>query len=451
MFGKLKHFLSGKAAEDAFAARKQGGGSRYGGNPSGESKPPRTGADANNPPPRLDRIIVPQSAMDALPEDHGPLVQALVRYTNHMTGEGRYKRTELPPAAIQGFHCDYYLAQVLNGGHAQFVGNTRNLLEETLRDVVAGLKAMGAKDYLILALAAQKWTRENPEEASAQTGFEGGIADALQRLDRPFFQLDRKTPLQGFIAAWIAQHPHLEVVPDADLPAALQALAEANPERARRNAIIECASMAGQFANPLQVGTAMGCWRIGEADFLLQMGNGSFKEIEGQQQMAFFLRCLMGARYAVPVEGKGVTLYDCVQHDNPHMPKNPFDASMDDIMKYKADALGEKLAHVSQQEILTAMDTAEKLQVGAAIHLLKTRIPDMQTLPPLTISHAGPGPDGEPLFTCCFPQDGEGWMFKIAEVGALFMKPGKRSKPVATATRAEIDFHAETHRIEGLR
>ncbi|MFW2545296.1 DMP19 family protein [Primorskyibacter sp. 2E107] len=452
MFGKLKQFLSGDASAEAFKNRKPGGGTRMGGAPSDPpQEPPARPPEANNPPPQLDRIIVPQSAMDALPDDPAPLVLAVVRFTNHMTGEGRYKRTELPPAALQAFHCDYYLAQVNNGGHAQFVHNTLALIEDTFEDVVTGLKAMGAMDYLILARSAQKWVRDNPEEAAQQTGFEGGIADGLRRLDQPFFQLDRKTPLQAFIARWIAGHPQLEVVADEDWGDALQDLADANPERARRDAIIDCAATVGRFANPLLVGASMGCWRIGEADFLLGVSNGSYRDVDGTQEMAFKVQSLGGPRFAVPVEGQGVTLYDCIRHDNSHMPKDPFKASLDDIRQFRPDELSERLAHVTQAEIQTAIETAERLKVGAAIHLLKSRIPDMDVLPTLTIIHAGPGPNGELLFTCAFPKDGGAWLFKIGPVGAIYTHPGKGPEGSAAASRAEIDFHAETHRLEGLR
>ncbi|WGW04355.1 DMP19 family protein [Tropicibacter oceani] len=446
MLGKLKHLLGGKASAEAFQARKPGGGKRF----SGEA-PPQEPPAANSAPPRLDRIVVPQSAMDALPDDPAPLVQAIVNYTNQMTGQGRYKRTELPAAAIQAFHCDYYLAQVLNGGHAQFVGNTRALIEETFCDVVEGLRAMGATDYLILARSGQKWVRENPQEAAQQTGFEGGIAESLSRLDGPFYQLNRKTPLQGAIAAWIAGHPQLHVVPDDQLAAELQALALANPERGRRDAILECASIAARFANPLQVGAAMACWRSGEADFLLGLGNGSYRDVEGEQRMAFALRALGGPRFLVPVEGRGVTLYDCIRHDNSHLPENPLKASMDDIRRFRPDELGEKLAEVSEADIATAMALADRLKLGAALHLLKTRIPGMKALPALTIVHAGPSTDGSETFVCSYVENNEAWMLKVGAEGAIFIKPGKDAKPVTGASRAEIDFHAETHRIEGLR
>ncbi|WP_425101747.1 DMP19 family protein [Tropicibacter sp. S64] len=446
MLSKLKHLLSGRAATDAFKRRKPGGGHRMGAVDTA-AEPPRP--PKGQTPPRDLPIIVPQSAMDALP-DPAPLVQAVVNYVNHMQSKGRYKRGELPEAALQAFHTDFYLAQVNNGGHAQFVHNAFSIIDLTLDDVTKGLKAMGAQDYLILARAAQKWVQENPEEAKQQTGFTGGIAPALKRLDRPFYQLDRKTPLQGFIASWIAAHPALQVVPDAELGAELQKLADANPEGKRRDAIMVCANITASLQNALLMGAGMACGRVVPQDFIHQMGNGSYMDVEGEQKMAFFLRTLGGPHWLVPEEGKGVTLYACITHDNSHLPKDPLKASMDDIMKFRAPEVGAKLAFVSQADLLEAMRLSEDLKAGPALHMLGLRV-GLSQLPRLTVLHSGSKVNGSPTVAFGFVHQRTAWLVSIDPTGAELVRTGDKGETMAKVTRAEIDFHAETHSLDSLR
>lgn len=440
MLGKLKHLLSGDAAKKAFEARRPGGGKRFDG--SRPETPQAGGA------PAVRHIVVPQSAMDALPNP-APLVGAVVDYVNHMLHTARYKRTELPEAALQAYHTDYYLAQVLNGGHAQFVHNSFSILDLTLDDVTKGLKAMGAEDYLLLARAAQKWVRENPEEAKQQTGFEGGIAPALKRLDTPFFQLDRKSPLQAFIAGWIARHPALRVVPDAQLGAEMKALTEANPEGKRREAIMVCEGITGSLQNPLLMGAGLACARVEPRDFLMGLGNASYMDVAGESKLTFHVRTTSGPRWLVPEEGVGVSLYECIAYDNAHLPKDPLTASMDDIMKYRAPEVGAKLAFVPEAELHKAMALAKDLKAGPALHALSQRA-GLSALPRLTVVHAGPKKTGSPSIAVAFVHEGTVWLVSVDPTGAELVRTGKESKSIAKIHRKEIDFHAETHRFESL-
>ncbi|WP_461331769.1 DMP19 family protein [Bradyrhizobium diazoefficiens] len=75
---------------------------------------------------RLTTVVVSLDALEAAqaPEKADYLTEAVVYYVNEIQRVGVYKGRELPAVAMQAYHADYYLAQVNNGGHSQFIGNT---------------------------------------------------------------------------------------------------------------------------------------------------------------------------------------------------------------------------------------------------------------------------------------------------------------------------------------
>ncbi|MGV7215459.1 DMP19 family protein [Bradyrhizobium sp. UFLA05-112] len=96
---------------------------------------------------RLSTVVVPSDALEAAsnPEKAYYLTCAIVDFVNAIQRVGIYARHEMPAVAMQAYHADYYLAQVNNGGHSQFIGNTgANQLPTTSEDALAALKAMGA-------------------------------------------------------------------------------------------------------------------------------------------------------------------------------------------------------------------------------------------------------------------------------------------------------------------
>ncbi len=84
------------------------------------------------------------------------------------------------------YHFGFYKAQVRNGGHAQLVHNMDVQFRDPnipIHGFVAMATRMGAPEFQELGRAFAKWIRDNPEEAQRQTGFDGGIADAMYEFD----------------------------------------------------------------------------------------------------------------------------------------------------------------------------------------------------------------------------------------------------------------------------
>lgn len=151
---------------------------------------------------RLAIVVVPRDALDAArdPENAEYLTGAVVNYVNQIQRVGVYSGHELPAVAMQAYHADYYLAQVYNGGHSQFIGNNGiKMLPTTSSDALAGLRAMGASAQHQILREMIAWVEAHPGEAALQNGFESRPA-ALNALDDRFYEAERQQPMTQLAA-----------------------------------------------------------------------------------------------------------------------------------------------------------------------------------------------------------------------------------------------------------
>ena len=201
------------------------------------------------PPALITGIIVPQSACDA--EEPYALPSAVVDYVNHMLHVAFYERDELPAEALWSYYVDYYLAQVNNGGHGQFVSNS-GWRDATRADIDAGLTAIGLDDAMAIFTDLQRFADGQPERfARATEGAGFGEADPIiADLDSRFFAGPSKT-LSAANGAWLRRLPHLRVVADGDYRAELDALAQRNTAADARRVERERLAREAQERDPL--------------------------------------------------------------------------------------------------------------------------------------------------------------------------------------------------------
>src|SRR5262245_6887731 len=94
--------------------------------------------------PKIGNILIPKIVYEN--DDPRVIVQHNVEFVNHLFSEGAYLRDEIPVNALRSFHADYYLAEVSNGGHGQFVANS-GWQAVIVQDISDALEAMGAESY----------------------------------------------------------------------------------------------------------------------------------------------------------------------------------------------------------------------------------------------------------------------------------------------------------------
>lgn len=185
---------------------------------------------------RLTTVVVPRKALEAAldPRKAEYLTGAVVDYVNEIQRVGIYSGRELPAVAMQAYHADFYLAQVYNGGHSQFIGNTGvAMLPTTSGDALAGLKAMGASTQHQILQEMIAWVEAHPGEAALQNGFENRAA-ALNALDTRFYEAQRLQPMTPLAARWIANWPELRAVAKEQYASEIERLAQLNPYLSQR-------------------------------------------------------------------------------------------------------------------------------------------------------------------------------------------------------------------------
>lgn len=185
--------------------------------------------------PDVAKILVPAEAFTQEAHVADPAM-AVVNYVNALLNEGLYRRDEIPAEAMWIYHADYYVAQVKNGGHSQFLGNS-GMSEWTLSDAEKGMRLIGADAYGKCLRDTLKWARANPGLAKQQNGFENR-ARALDEIDSAFFGEDDEAYYSA-IGDWLRTSEKVMILDQAQLPQEMTSLKEANPERAQRKSFAE--------------------------------------------------------------------------------------------------------------------------------------------------------------------------------------------------------------------
>lgn len=341
---------------------------------------------------KLDLIVVPTSAMEAAEEKPEILVDAVINYVNGLIGQGRFNRDEMPHEAIEAYHCDYYLAQVLNGGHAQFVANSGANLRLAIKDTISALTAMGATDYLTVAQGLHDWIEANPDRAARQ-GFDAELAEELADLDGPFFELNRDTPLRHLLSTWIADCEVLQSVEDALLPRVMQGIANLNPKRAARDTALRIKALQHNLAEPLRLGLGMAGAQMSPLEPLLKVGAGSQMDIDGDSRLAFLVYTVRGRRWGVLNE-EGASLFDYVDGSDPADHKPIRAVTADDFRSVTPPSVGGLVSKISLDQIEVAANVCREVHAGAAIDLLLSSLDEMPKVDFVSVRSAGPDANG---------------------------------------------------------
>ena len=146
------------------------------------------------------------------------VVQLLIKFTNHALQVSHFLADEILPEIFYVYQVDYYIAQVNNGGHGQYVGNSgiwQSSMKPTTKSCRNGLAAIGANTYVaiyddLLALLASDPHRA--KKIADGRGF-GEIDPTIEELDKRFFTQD-STHLMSLNRAWLLAQPWVEIVAD---------------------------------------------------------------------------------------------------------------------------------------------------------------------------------------------------------------------------------------------
>jgi hypothetical protein len=236
-------------------------------------------------------VIVKRSDFDAARAEPGRLVRAVVQFVNEMYQQGAWRVDEQVPEAQQVYSSDYYLAQVNNGGHAQFIWNNRTYLYQTCQTMLQGFRAMKAPQHLKIAEDLVQWLQASGARAFEETRLVGAgrRAPILDVLDTRFFALEKATPMTAISEAWIRSWPSLRVVGDAAYPAALAKIAARNPKRESRQAIQALFPIVSRTTDPMNIGFGLGLSNAPVPSILSEIKPGLFTKFAGENVPVFRL------------------------------------------------------------------------------------------------------------------------------------------------------------------
>ncbi|MEM7723537.1 MAG: DUF4375 domain-containing protein [Pseudomonadota bacterium] len=182
-------------------------------------------------------------------------VQSVVNYVNDMGAQAFYRMSELSAKTAQVYETDRYYAQVLNGGHKQYLHNVHGQHATMAPHVAAGLKAMRAKPFaachrkFLAAIEEFGPEAKLPDPTMLETMFD--------RIDTEFFKADEKRKLVEYSAEWIRSWRYVDLCSRDDLPTRYAELATENPFLSTRREAAEVAKFAGWFTNDMMVGAGL--------------------------------------------------------------------------------------------------------------------------------------------------------------------------------------------------
>lgn len=387
---------------------------------------------------KLTTVIVPRSTIEKAgePGDYA-LIQGVINFVNGMMQQGLYARFELIDKALQAFHSDFYLAQVLNGGHSQFIHNCFQNLPIVIEDVRAGLTAMNARAHLAIFEQAAAWIIANPEEVKKQTGFEGGRAPLLDELDTQFYKANKEQSIIQLSSLWIKSWPELRPVDDADYPEAMRRVVMLNPLRKERLLAASVRNLITQTFDRFQVAVGLACASGPNVEIKLSIHGGTMMLVEGKEQMAFYVRTnAPQARYCVVTDDYAAA-YERIEDGDGT--RSGVAAAADPDARL-ARSVGRKLSQVKRETIEGVIELSMEYAAAPAIDLALRRAnidPNGAIVSPAGIE---PGRDGATV-KWLIAAGGQAFVALSFPKGTALLRPGE-SKHLALVSRAEAEAHA---------
>jgi Domain of unknown function (DUF4375) len=222
------------------------------------------------------------------------------------------------------YSSDYYLAQVNNGGHAQFIWNGRAYLEKNCAAAIMAFKAMQSQGHLAIMNDMQDWLKAAGEQAFEQTGLvgDGKRAPFLEALDDRFFSQQSTAPMTPLSATWIKTWRNLTVVKDSAYAAEVAKLAAQNPKRANRKAVEALFPIISRTTTHLEVGFGLAVSHLPTPGILMSIQPGIFTNF-GPESVPVFRLVTTAGEFLGVLYSIGVIVYPFDKSGQPKDPNKP--------------------------------------------------------------------------------------------------------------------------------
>lgn len=180
----------------------------------------------------VDHIVVSRESIKS--NDAYAVIKSNISVVNYLLEEGA-EPGELSPDALGSYYVDYYLAEVTNGGIAQFMFNCCG--EHRILDhITRALPLLGATGHAgLFSEARAGWEAMGAEEK--RVSLDRGLfnsPDPFEGLSDRFYEVNRSEDLIELNSAFIRNHPNLEVIRLKRLEAHLAGIIRTIPDLAAR-------------------------------------------------------------------------------------------------------------------------------------------------------------------------------------------------------------------------
>ena len=253
-------------------------------------------------------MILPREAAES--SDPYELIGCNIKFCNYMLDDGQFQPVEMIQEPIWSYQVDYYLAQVNNGGHEQYVGNSgiaTGKMGPTIEATQRGLAAMGAHDYgAIYASLLQLLDsgRSGIGRIAGAFGF-GGMARGMEDLDQRFFALAGTDRLIRQNRDFLLSLRSLRLVTYATWQAELDAVVRLNPRREERASALQRERDERDASDPHIIVAKELCRRAGRGFAGWTAVNPGCK-LDGQDVHGWFMRTDQGPAVAVFVSNEAL-------------------------------------------------------------------------------------------------------------------------------------------------
>ncbi|AEH89689.1 DMP19 family protein [Mesorhizobium sp. B283B1A] len=387
-------------------------------------------------------VIVPRSTVDKAVEKPFQLVLAVEKFIHAMVFKGLYRHFEIDPKAMHVSHADQYSAEVNNGGHSQFIHNADREFDVMVANARAGLIAIGAKGQLATLEEMSVWVSEHPDEASEETGFEGGRDDFLDTLDDAFYGADEASPIIDLLALWIASWPDLQIVDDDDCDEAILQLAMANPLRESRLLHRSVSELVGQMFRTRDVGVGLACANALPPEVKLSLGVARMLDVEGETQLAFQLRTNAEELRLCVSTDTHAAVYGYIAPE-----VRPIAQPGENILAAGAPRVGRKLGQADAQTIAKVIELAEEYHAPVAVDLL-LRKAGFDPTDAVVSANSVVQNEGGPVVNWVVMAGGHAFLFQSYPDRGVMLRGGNEQSLVE-AYRNELEEHFDLSAAAG--
>nr|WP_086939622.1 DUF4375 domain-containing protein [Thaumasiovibrio occultus] len=251
----------------------------------------------------VNKIIVSRESVES--NEPYEVVLANIEFLNILFSELVHD-SEVSSEALKSYFVDYYLAQVENGGFAQFVYNSR-LNENVLKLVHSGLEAMGAKQHLsVYEQSIELLDRLGNEGVdvflSSELFGDNPERDLLNLNNNAFFDVQQGEDLVEFNARWLKQHPDLQVIEQEEMAAFVDTVVAQIPDLAERQQRVRDAEP--RYSKLIR---AL-CEQAGQTLDRITAGDPTF-EYQGERYLAWHFITDKGHHYMVELDDRAIMFW----------------------------------------------------------------------------------------------------------------------------------------------